>query len=261
MQTGADVAAFPQRAPGFAGTGEVMGIVTEQESAVGGYPAAAVPGGPGEAGGAVLHRRSALATRRSVLYVLSHRDAFVAEDLISWYAERGFHFYVADLRGGVPQRRQDCLAALDAARRQLGDGDGADMIVVSAHAAGALVAALWCDARRDDGVADALILSGLVLGRRLRRGLDIACPVLVICPPVHSDAGGPGPRGARLGAVLRRRETAARLGAHVTWLQLDGGLPGQVSADDSGEGQRRFLDEVGRWLGAYMYGKVRDQLL
>jgi hypothetical protein len=249
---------FRSRAPGSAGTGEVMGIVTEQGSAVGDYQAAAVPG---EAAGAVLHRQSVLATRRSVLYVLSHRDAFVTEDLVSWYAERGFHVYVADLRGRVPRRRQDCLAALDAACRQLRDGDGADMIVVSGHAAGALVAALWCDARRDVGVADALILSGPVLGWRLRRGLEVACPVLVICAAAQRDPGGPGARGARLAAALRRRDSAPRLGAHVTWLQLESGLPGEAQAPDSHEGQRRFLDEVGRWLGAYMYGKVRDQLL
>jgi hypothetical protein len=241
-----------------------MGIVTEQDSAVGSYPATAVPGASDEtatAGAAVLHRRSALATRRSVLYVLSRRDAFLAEDLVSWYAERGFHVYVADLRGDAPQRRKDWLAALDAVSRQLRDGDGADMIVVSAHAAGALAAALWCDARRDAGVADALILSGPVPERRLRRGLDIACPVLVICPAGQRDASGPGARSARLTAALRRRDNAPRLGAHVTWLRLDAGLPGQAPAGDTGQGQRRFLDEVGRWLGAYMYGKVRDQLL
>jgi hypothetical protein len=25
--------------------------------------------------------------------------------------------------------------------------------------------------------------------------------------------------------------------------------------------RRRFFDEMGRWFGAYMYGRVRDQLL
>jgi hypothetical protein len=233
-----------------------MGLITERQDG-GGYSEVALPGAPAAGAGtgnAVLHRRSPLATRRSVLYVLCHQDAFVAEDLVTWYTERGFHFYVADLREGKPSR-QDCSGRLDAASRQLRDGDGIEMIVVSGHAAGAVTAALWCDARREAGAADALILCSPQLGRRLRRGLDIACPVLVLRP-----SGGQAGSGRRAGAVGRRRgDGAVRLGAHVTWLLLDAGLPGQ--APDTGDGRRRFFDEMGRWLGAYMYGKVRDQLL
>jgi hypothetical protein len=98
-----------------------------------------------------------------------------------------------------------------------------------------------------------------VFGRRLRRGLDIACPVLMLLP-----AGDPGTAGGpagRLATRMRRRNEAAtvRLGPHVTWLTLEEGLDGQVAAA-SGD-RRAFFDELGRWLGAYMYGKVRDQLL
>jgi len=234
-----------------------MGLITERQDR-GGYCEAALAGAPADeagAGNAVLHRRSPLATRRSVLYVLCDQDAFVAEDLVTWYTERGFHFYVADLREGKPSR-QDWFGKLDAASRQLRDGDGIEMIVVSGHAAGAVTAALWCDARRESGVADALILCGPLLARRLRRGLDIDCPVLVLSP-----SGGQAGSKRRAAAVsLRRRgDGAVRLGAHVTWLLLDAGLPGQ--APDTGDGRRRFFDEMGRWLGAYMYGNLRDQLL
>jgi hypothetical protein len=45
----------------------------------------------------------------------------------------------------------------------------------------------------------------------------------------------------------------------VTWLRLEDGLGG--TGDDAGDDRRNFFDELGRWLGAYMYGKVRDQLL
>lgn len=251
---------------GSAGTGDVMGLITERDGAAG-STVTALPDAPAAepgTGGAALHRRSPLATKRSVLYVLSGQDAFVAEDLVTWYIERGFHFYVADLRDGGPSGRQDCLAWLDGAARQLRDCDAAEMIVVSAHSAGALTAAVWCDARRDAGLADALILCNPQLGRRLRRGLDITCPVLMMCPAADSpSANGPGARGTGIGrraARLRRRpEGAVRLGAHVTWLLLGAGLPGQPP--DAGDGRRRFFDEMGRWLGAYMYGKVRDQLL
>jgi len=215
----------------------------------------------------VLRRRSALPTRRSVLYLHCDRDTFVPEDLVCWYTERGFHFYVADLRPqdhldrprrprGQAPGRGECLAGLDAACRHLRDTEGIDMIIVSAHSADALTAALWCDARRDAGLADALILSAPAFGRRLRRGLDIACPVLVLSP-----AGEPETQG-RVTARLRRRGDAAavRLGPHVTWLRLEGGLGGPACGADADD-RRRFFDELGRWLGAYMYGQVRDQLL
>ena len=132
------------------------------------------------------------------------------------------------------------------------------MIIVGAHSADALTAALWCDARRDKGPADALILSSPAF-RRMRRDLDIACPVLVMSP-----AGGPGTKGGPAGRLTgrRRRRTDAapvRLGLHVTWLRPEDGL--DEPADGASADRRRFFDELGRWLGAYMYGQVRDQLL
>src|SRR6266851_7863399 len=47
---------------------------------------------------AVLRRRSARPTKRAVIYLHCMRDAFVPADLAGWYTDRGFHFYVADLR-------------------------------------------------------------------------------------------------------------------------------------------------------------------
>jgi Serine aminopeptidase, S33 len=263
----------------------MMGIITERDSAADGYEAVRVPPAPDQAAlrkaalytatesggrGVILRRRSALPTRRSVLYLHCDQDTFVPEDLVTWYTERGFHFYVADLRPqdrmerpGRPRGhgpgRGDCFAGLDAACRHLRDTEGIDMIIVSAHSADALTAALWCDARRDAGLADALILSSPAFGRRLRRGLDIACPVLVMSPAPGQESPG-GPAG-RLTTRLRRRTDAGavRLGPHVTWLRLEDGLDGPERGP--GDDRRRFFDELGRWLGAYMYGQVRDQLL
>jgi hypothetical protein len=268
-----------------------VGIITERAGAADGYEAVPVPA-PGQAapdkpavpkaglskaalhtvtdsdgGGVILRRRSTLPTRRAVLYLHCAQDTFVPEDLVSWYTERGFHFYVADLRPQERpgrQRRQgpsrdECFAGLDAACRHLRGTEGIDMIIVSAHADDALTAALWCDARRDADLADALILSSPAFERRQRRGLQIACPVLVM-----SSGGDPEAQGGaagRLATRLRRRTDAATvgLGPHVTWLRLEDGPDGQ----DGGAGgdRRQFFDELGRWLGAYMYGKVRDQLL
>jgi hypothetical protein len=217
-------------------------------------------------GGVMLRRRSALPTRRSVLYLHCERDPFVPEDLVSWYTERGFHFYVVDLRPeealDKPARHRarpgqgERLARIDAACRHLRDTEGIDMIVLSAHGAGALTAALWCDARRDAGLADALILSRPAFARRLRRGLDIACPVLVLSPAESQRRRAVGRSKA---AGRGKSAEAVRLGPHVTWLRLENGLDGQMPGPQAG--RRQFFDQLGRWLGAYMYGSVRDQLL
>jgi hypothetical protein len=242
-----------------------------------------------------------------VVYVHCLGDPFVPADLVGWYTDRGFHFYAADLRAvgggpGAPDLNGPAgelsayFACLDAAITHLRATDAIDTVVVSAHAAGALFAALWCHARRGSQPMDALILAGpelaagrrwpgraaagrangaagraspLLAGaqRRLRRGLEIACPVLVMCPAAggHAPGGSGGllPLGL-LGAVgalgtLAGRRATIRLGEHVTWLTLDGGLPGQ---DPAPAPQRRHvLDELGRWLSAYLSGAIRDQLL
>jgi len=248
-----------------------MGLITERGSAADGYEAVPVRSASGEATegtGAMLRRRSAQPSRRSVLYLHCRPDTFVPEDLVGWYTERGFHFYVADLRPQEGQRADRSQAArfarLDAACRCLREAEGHDMIILTADSAGAATAAQWCDARREAGGPDALILSSPVFGRRLRRGLDIGCPVLVLSAP-----------GGRAGGRRRPRRVkdpgAVKLGPHVTWLRLDCGLDGRADAegraDDGGHApgghaaRRQFFDEMGRWLGAYMYGGVRDQLL
>ncbi|HEX3924940.1 MAG TPA: hypothetical protein VHY31_21835 [Streptosporangiaceae bacterium] len=253
----------------------------------------------------MLRRRSVLPTRRAVLYVQGQPDTFVPEDLVTWYTERGFHFYVVDLRPpdgpdnpDKPGRRRksrgggEALGRLDSAGRHLRDAEGIDMVMVTAHGADALTAAQWCAQRPRAGRADALILSSPEFGRKLRCGLDIECPVLVL-----SSGREPEGRPGRLAPWGRRTPgTAVRLGAHVTWLRIDDALdsagaataaepavkadvtadsgaaadnsadgpagePGAGPAGDAAGDRRRFFDELGRWLGAYMYGSVRDQLL
>jgi hypothetical protein len=259
----------------------MMGLITERGSAADGYAAVTVPPAPGEpagAGAAMLHRRSALPSRRSVLYVHCQPGSFAPEDLARWYTERGFHFWIADLcpqdgqQGRIPGRRHaraGLFASLDGACRYLREAEGIDMIIVTADGGDAAIAAEWCDARRDARCADALILSNPVFGRRLRRGLDTGCPVLVL--------GAEGAQANRLALLRHGDQAAARLGPHVTWLRLQpvpggppapGGEPGPDGQPEpaGGPGQpagdrHQFFDEMGRWLGAYMYGQVRDQLL
>jgi hypothetical protein len=293
-----------------------MGLTTEHDGPGGpGRPVAGyetVPllvagtmGAAGRGGAAVLRRRTARPSGRAVVYVHCLGDSFVPADLVGWYTDRGFHFYAADLRAvgdgepGRPERSGPAgeldayFACLDAAIMHLRATDAIDTVVVSAHAAGALVAALWCHARRGSQPMDALILASPELGaarrwpgraaarrengtagraspllagaqRRLWRGLEIACPVLVMCPAVPGH--GPGGTGGLLplgllGAVgvLAGRRATIRLGEHVTWLTMDGGLPGQAAIP--APQRRHFLDELGRWLSAYLSGAIRDQLL
>ena len=272
-----------------------MGLITEHDGAATAFETVVLPPDPPAAAQpvpAMLRRRSPRPSRRAVLYLQCLNDSFVPEDLAAWYTERGFHFYVADLRQqlqpGHPahsrtrrMRLADCFAGLDAACEYMRAADGIDSVIVSAHGSGALAAALWCDARRDQGPADALVLASPRFGRRLRHGLDITCPVLVLSRPgeaaapavlpgmVQSGIRGirrqlglqPPGRGRHSGRYLRLTgsvQGSVQLGPHVTWLSLDDGAGGPVAAEES---RRRFFDEMGRWLGAYMYGRMRDQLL
>jgi hypothetical protein len=193
-------------------------------------------------GMAVLRRCPARPSKRAVVYVHCLDDSFVPPDLAGWYTDRGFHFYAADLRtlGGSGPEAPDagraagalgeCFACLDAAVSHLRAADAIQTVVVSGHAAGALVAALWCHARRGSRPVDALVLANpelrtgrrwrararavrangaagagrpppLLSGaqRRLGRGLEIACPVLVMCPaaPGHGPGGTGGLRPRR----------------------------------------------------------------
>jgi len=280
-----------------------MGLVMEHSGTIEGYEAVplALPedAGPLGSGAAVLRRRSGRPGRRAVVYVHCRGDSFVPEDLVAWYTDRGFHFYAADLRAvGADERPGndatraaqdlgDCFTCLDAAAAHVRGTDAIDTMIVSAHGTGAVVAALWCHARRGSKPADALILaspdwgtapswlgrvrpldagrsarrpSPLLTGarRRLRRGLDIPCPVLVMCPATGWDAPG-GAGGLLVPRALSTGRVTMRLGEHVTWLKLHDGLPGQVLS--VGPERRRLFDELGRWLGAYLSGQIRDQLL
>ena len=91
--------------------------------------------------------------------------------------------------------------------------------------------------------------------------LNISCPVLVVTGLVLGD-GGHAPGEAISRWPLRSHHqapAAAQLGSHVTWLHLP--PAGERTWQAEGAGRQLFFDELGRWLGAYMYGPVRDQLL
>ena len=242
----------------------------DEPAGPGGNPAASSPkaapppadagGGPGST--ALFRRRSVHASRRGVLHLQSARDTPAPADLASWFTERGFHFYVAALRWprrpGRLRRGGRALTAafaeLDARCEHLRTADGIDNVFVTAHGEGALAAAMWCTAPSSGSHPDALILYAPSFGRgrrAARRGLDIPCPVLVIGGTAHR-------RRWRRGAATAPA-AAIHLGSHVTWLR-----PADSEARPDArepEDRSRFFNEMGRWLGAYMYGQARDQLL
>jgi alpha-beta hydrolase superfamily lysophospholipase len=241
-----------------------MGLAAGEQGAVDGYEQ--VPLRPDltlvpQQAGAMFRRRAPQPTRRGVLHIQTARDATVAPDLARWFTERGFDFYVNELHwpgGGLrawPRRGETlraALADLDARCEQLRGTDGIGYVLVTAHGEGAVAAALWCAAQRAGRQADALILYTPSFGGNLKQPLDISCPVLVLGGPA-----APADHRSR-----RRRpdpEAAVSLGRHVTWLRPTDG-EARPDAEDPAD-RARFFDEMGRWLGAYMYGKVRDQLL
>jgi pimeloyl-ACP methyl ester carboxylesterase len=274
-----------------------MGLITEIEGAAEGYepvtlPLAGEPPGPAGLDGAVLRRRSARPTKRAVIYLHCMDDPFVPDDLAGWYTDRGFHFYAADLRrlgeaGRAAQASRagelaGYLACLDSAAAHVREADGVETVVLCGHGTGALMAALWCHARRHGPGADALVLAGPALRgeswlerilaspadrapallpavrRRVRRGLDIACPVLVLCPA--SDWDAPGGTGGL--PALPGGKAEIRLGPHVTWLRTGDAELGEVLPGEPGSPARKqVFDELGRWLSAYLSGQIRDQLL
>jgi len=236
-----------------------------------------VPVGPTAArpSAAMFRRRSGQPSRRAVLHVQAAGDPGVPAGLAAWYTERAFHFYQAGLRlpgqapvGTRPAARylKTAFADLDAACAHLREADGMASVIVSAQGRAAIAAALWRDA--GGAAVDAMILLAPQLPAGASLTLDVDCPVLVLSDPAdEAGAGGAASaRRPRVRGAWRQRRTgpagrpALTLGGHVTWLRLpaptgDGG--GHEACADS----RQLFDELGRWLGAYMYGSVRDQLL
>ena len=274
-----------------AGTGERVSVsishsAIERDTAVEGYETMT----RSQLG--MFRRRSLQPSRRAVLHVQAAGDPAVPSDVADWFTERAFHFYLAGLR--VPHRLTarpgarslaSACADLDAACARLRQADGISSVIVAAQGRGALAAAFWSDGwsgsddrsgtagdaggdgrawgdgRPGGNRADALVLYQPELPAWPALKLSISCPVLVVTG-VAQGGGGRALRGAASSWPLpppRRASAAAQLGSHVTWLHLPraAGQPGQAE----GAGRQLFFDELGRWLGAYMYGQVRDQLL
>jgi hypothetical protein len=206
--------------------------------------------GPGPA---TILRRSAQPTRRAVLQLQDPGDPAAPPGLPEWFAERAFHCYTVGARLPSAARLstrhgrrawRPAFADLDAAFAGLRRTDGIASVIVTARGRAAVAAAMWTDAGPEPR-ADALILSSPAWPKGSLH-LNISCPVLVIADRASSVARtSPWPRRAPGPGA------PPTLGSHVTWVALP----------HAGPGQEQILDELGRWLGAYMYSQARDQLL
>ncbi len=176
-----------------------MTISISHGGALDGYEPVHVPGHVIRVRGetAMFRRRSVQPTRRALLHVQASGEPAVAPDLVSWYTERAFHFYLAGLRlpGPAPltvrnpaRRLSAAFADLDGACAHLRAADGIDTVIVMAGGRSAAAVALWSDARRQP--ADALILHSPEFPARSAISLSIGCPVLVLTDPPGGSAGG-----------------------------------------------------------------------
>ncbi len=232
-------------------------------------PAAARPAS------ALFRLRSAQPSRRAVVHLQATGDPVVPADLAAWFTERSCHFYLSGLRlppasarpwRPVSRAARRAFGDLDAVCAHVREADGVEHVILSAQGRAAAVAARWCDQRGSSKpggdvlsapqppAADALILYQPAWPAGARVRLDISCPVLVLSGTVS--------RSLR---PLRRPGEAVHLGSHVTCLQLPeyAGLasPAGLAGVAGGPASRAFFAELGRWLGAYMYGQPADQLL
>jgi len=244
-----------------------MSLITAESANDQGYQAIPLPRSPGDEAvliATMVRRSCGRRSRRAVLYVHCLHDPFVQPELAAWYLERGFHFYVADLRAARPRGREATLAEyfgyLDSAARQVRDADGNDTILVSAHQAGAVIAALWCHARRAARSAEALILADPEFGEDQHWLYRILAVRQAAGPRAGPGAESrPPPDSIVASGAASRAGPPTRLGPHVTWLRLASAVPGLATHDRAI--RKRLYDELSRWLGAYLSAEVRDQLL
>lgn len=105
----------------------------------------------------------------AVLWVHGWADYFFQRHLAEHLNERGYDFYAVDLRRYGRSLREDdqpnavtdlaeYFEELDAARALI-RADSPGRLVLIGHSTGGLILSLWADARREDPVADAMVLN------------------------------------------------------------------------------------------------------
>ncbi|MFI0449486.1 alpha/beta hydrolase [Actinomadura sp. 6N118] len=146
-------------------------------------------------------------SRRAVLYVHGFVDYFFQGHLADFYIDQGFDFYALDLRKygrslrphqtpNFVQSLSDYYPEIDEAVRIVREEDGHDVLLLNGHSTGGLIAALWADRVKDQGLVDGIFLNSPFL--------DIAEPLVM------------RKVGAGIARALRRRFPLAKLPAAVS---------------------------------------------
>src|SRR5215469_9195774 len=108
-----------------------MGLMIEQGGAADEYEAVALP--VRSESSAIFVRRSNRPSRRAVLHLRELTASLAPTDLVRWYNERGFHFYLTDVgtidnnasgRNKQTRSQPSAFAALDAVCGHLREADG-----------------------------------------------------------------------------------------------------------------------------------------
>jgi alpha-beta hydrolase superfamily lysophospholipase len=106
--------------------------------------------------------------RRAVLYVHGFVDYFFQRHLADFYVERGYSFYALDLRKhgrsllahqtpNYALSMSEYFPELDEAVRLIRADN--DVLLLNGHSTGGLIAALWADHTRGQGLVDGLFLN------------------------------------------------------------------------------------------------------
>jgi alpha-beta hydrolase superfamily lysophospholipase len=117
---------------------------------------------------ATLVRRPCPGSRKAVLYVHGFVDYFFQTHLADFYVERGYSFFALDLRKygrsllphqtpNFAHSMSDYFPEIDEAVRRIRKEH--DTLLVNGHSTGGLIAALWADHVRGQGMVDGLFLN------------------------------------------------------------------------------------------------------
>jgi alpha-beta hydrolase superfamily lysophospholipase len=117
---------------------------------------------------ATLVRRPCPGSRKAVLYIHGFVDYFFQTHLADFYVERGYAFYALDLRKygrslldhqtpNFAHSMSDYFPEIDEAVRLIRKDN--DTLLVNGHSTGGLIAALWADRVRGQGLVDGLFLN------------------------------------------------------------------------------------------------------
>ncbi|MCO5991129.1 alpha/beta hydrolase [Actinoallomurus spadix] len=129
---------------------------------------------------ATLVRRPCPGSRRAVLYIHGFVDYFFQTHLADFYVERGYSFYALDLRKygrslldhqtpNFAHSMSDYFPEIDEAVRLIREDN--DTLLVNGHSTGGLVAALWADRVRGQGLVDGLFLNSPFLELNVPTGV------------------------------------------------------------------------------------------